>query len=137
MTNDEKVVKIIESLSEKEKKYFMGNTINDTDWRPDYRVAIYNSKTKKGGVIELTCLDTYKTPTLGEISIALTPQARGTGLSKYLFAKICKIAKKHGFMILAWNPVKENIYSVNLAKRLGFLETNRKSKNIIYMEYKL
>lgn len=115
----------------------MGNTINDDGWKPDYRVARYNSRTKKSGVIELTCLNTYKNPTLGEISIALTPKARGTGLSDYLFSEIYKIAKKHSFKTLVWSPMKENIYSINLAKRLGFMETNRKSKKTVYMEYKL
>lgn len=118
---------IILSLSEEERIFFLDTTIDDPNWQPDFRVVEYDEKLRRGGLIELTCID-FQNPHLGCISIALTPNARGSGLSDMLFDKICEVARKEGFTQLEWNPIKENVKSIRLAQRLGFKETKKRGR---------
>lgn len=116
------VKKIVDRIPKKDHHYFYhGATFTDSPYNR-YRLVRYVTKNGKkyGGFLDVYGFD--DDPTAGIIVVALEPGARGTGLSDQLVKEAIKEAPKHNIDRLYWKADADNIGSIKLAQRTGFVK---------------
>lgn len=124
---------IIDTLSDKEKKY-----IGDGEWSGTditiYRDIIY----KNGKAVAFLELYRFKEePDTGYICVAISKEERGQGYARQLVNKVHSIysLENDGLRYLGWLVDNDNNASITLANSLGFkIDSKQKSETIFKLK---
>lgn len=124
------VKNIVDKIPKKEHHYFYhGNTFKDSPCVKCRDVAYI---TLSNGIRAGAFLDVYTfddAPDTGVVVIAAEPAARGHGLTDKLITKALPKLKKLGITKLIWRADIDNIHSIDLAKRHGFVDISDLKSN--------
>ena len=132
----EDVMQVVNSLSAKEKKRitYTGEYVDSPNviYRDVYRLT-------DGQVMAFIEVFQFKSnPDTAQITVAVSPFYRGKGAVDILLSRLfhSNCAKENHIDYYVWCADHDNIPSINIAKRNGFVFTNRKNEHGCYMYLK-
>ena len=127
------VKEIIKAIPKSEHHLFCNKSEYKDSPYTKYRDAVYIGN--GGAFIDIYSIDD---DTIGNVVIAASPEARGTGVTDNLIQRAIVACKELGMRELQWRCSRYNIHSMRTAERNYFVMDRKKStkKEVVY-KYKL